>query len=147
MREKYRLDGSYRAQVHLILTVTGAVDDVREVARSLRLISMDDSRVHAFDALTGERRTALSDELVHTEVEFDPDFVLAPFSPWERVNLAPKIARSLAVVDVNLLSPPPVGTRIRLDLTVLAKALRATTRGGTAIEFDTRSIELELVEQ
>jgi hypothetical protein len=79
-------------------------------------------------------------------ISFSPDFVSAPISPWESDQLAPRLERSIAMIDIELLAVPRPGTRLRLDLSPLARRFERSAENGPAVEFTVESIELELLD-
>ncbi len=145
-REKWRADGAYRAQVKLVLAVAGPTTEVREVARSLRRISSFNLCVQVFDASSGERLSVAQDEDVLSDIDPNGALESVPPSPFESVWLAPDVALSVAVVHINLLTAPAVGTRCRLDLRALAAKFGPTSDGGFPMEFPTETVELVLVD-
>jgi hypothetical protein len=145
LRDRYTRDGGYRALIQLLLILDGPADEVPDLARSLRIVTMSDFLVHAFDARSGERLTSEPDSQFRS-IQFSPEFVSAPISPWESVRLAPGLERSIAVIDIELLAVPRPGTRFRLDLSPLARRFSRSAENGPAVEFTVRSIELELLD-
>ena len=79
-------------------------------------------------------------------IHFSRDFVSAPISPWESDQLAPHLERSIAAIDIELMSVPRPGTRFRLDLSPLARRFSRSAEDGPAVEFTVESIELELLD-
>jgi len=145
LRDRYTRDGGYRALIQLLLIVDGPADEVRDIARSIRKVTVCDFLVHAFDAQSGERLTAEPDSEFRL-VQWSPDFISAPISPWEYAHLAPGLQRSIAMIDVELLAVPRPGTRFRLDLSPLARRFSRSAEDGPAVEFTVESIELELLD-
>ena len=145
LRDRYTRDGGYRALIQLLLIVDGPADEVRDIARSIRIVTMTRELVRAFDARTGERLTA-EPGLYSRMIQFSPDFVSAPISPWESDQLAPRLERSIAAIDIELMAVPRPGTRFRLDLSPLARRFSRPADDGPAVEFTVESIELELLD-
>lgn len=143
LRDRYTRDGGYRALIQLLLILDGPADEVRDLARSIRKVTVCDFLVHAFDAQSGERLTAEPDSEFQF-VQWSPDFISAPISPWEYAHLAPGLQRSIAMIDIELLAVPRPGTRFRLDLSPLARRFSRPAEDGPAVEFTVESIELEL---
>jgi hypothetical protein len=145
LRDRHTRDGGYRALIQLLLIVDGPADEVRDLARSIRIVTMTRELVRAFDPRTGERLTA-EPGLYSRMISFSPDFISAPISPWEYVHLAPGLQRSIAMIDIELLAVPRPGTRFRLDLSPLARRFERSAENGPAVEFTVESIELELLD-
>ena len=145
LRDRYTRDGGYRALIQLLLIVDGPADEVRDIARSIRIVTMTRELVRAFNARTGERLTA-EPGLYSRMIHFSRDFVSAPISPWESDQLAPHLERSIAAIDIELMSVPRPGTRFRLDLSPLARRFSRSAEDGPAVEFTVESIELELLD-
>jgi len=143
LRDRYTRDGGYRALIQLLLILDGPADEVRDLARSIRKVTVSYFLVHAFDAQSGERLTAEPDSELR-RVQWSPDFISAPISPWESDHLAPHLQRSIAMIDIELLAVPRPGTRFRLDLSPLARRFSRSAEDGPAVEFTVESIELEL---
>ena len=145
LRDRYTRDGGYRALIQLLLIVDGPADEVRDLARSIRKVTMSGFLVHAFDARSGERLTAEPGSEFRS-LQWSPDFISAPISPWESDQLAPRLERSIAAIDIELLAVPRPGTRLRLDLSPLARRFERSPEDGPAVEFTVESIELELLD-